>query len=277
MEWKKLYFYLSDLKKINEDDFSLKEGVPINIFISSKIKPNCSKSSVLSSYLNSLKFPDGIRFLDLKRFKKTYLPLIKEKFTDKKELNLIQDKFTQEIFNIISLKNMDVKSREFSNSFNCIFSEIFNKIYSHSKANETILICQSLENGSMEFLIYDNGIGFKNSLKKETEIEALNSAVFKMESSTKNLERGRGLQTLKSFCLNKYSNGEFLVISNDSYSYMSKDKNGILKETKNLPFNIKGVCICLRINNLKEIDFKDIQEIMLYNLDNYLQENNLLD
>ena len=54
------------------------------------------------------------------------------------------------------------------------------------------------------------------------------------------------------------------------------NKNIISKETKSLPFDIKGVCICLRINNLKEIDFKELQEIIFYNLDNYLQENNLL-
>lgn len=270
MEPRALKFYLEEIKKVKNSNFILREGTPFNILVSSLINKNIITSSVVSHYLETLKFPYGCNSKQIfKRKKETYLPLVKVKVSDE-TISGELDIFTNAAYDLLNTNTNDIKP--------CIeiaLMEIFNNIRSHSKADKIKYIAQRWNDEYLEIAIYDNGVGFKETLHTLNEKDALENAVFKKKSCTGKENRGWGLQTLKVLVLNDEIKGEFLLVSNDNYCYVSKTGKKIDKKFDKFDFNIKGSMIILRLNNLTKSDFNVIYDIML-EPDEYVYKNNLL-
>lgn len=268
---KTLRFYLDEIKTINSEEFVLREAVPFNILVSSLVRTDVECSSEVRHYLDVLKFPKGSNSKQITlRKKETYLPLVNINVSSE-SISGELDIFTKEVYHLI---NSEVENLE-----PCIeiaLMEIFNNIRSHSKADKISYLAQRWFDDKLEFAIYDNGVGFKETLKTLNEKEALEKAVFKKQSSTGDINRGWGIQTLKVLVLNEEIKGEFLLISNDTYCYINKEEDKVHKEIDKIDFNIKGSMIILRLNNLTTTNFEKIRDFMLVP-DEFVVQNNLLD
>jgi len=271
MRPKPLRFYLEELKKISNPDFVLRVAVPLNILMTMLKNSEVIKSGVVESYLQTLGFPKGRNSSAIaSRITENYLPLVRVAI-DETNISEQLDILTENFYKLLETEKEDIRP--------CIemaLSEVFNNLREHSKATEISYVAQKWENDNLEFALHDNGRGFKASLNTDTESEALNLAVFGMKSGTGNSERGRGLQLLKVLTLNDEVQGEFLLISNDSYSYITFCDGVSQKESGSLGFSIDGSMIILRLNHLSGTNFDKIYDIML-EPDDYVRQNNLLD
>ncbi|MCA9486326.1 hypothetical protein H6501_05160 [Candidatus Woesearchaeota archaeon] len=267
---KSLKFYLDEMKHLNEDDLVWREAVPFNIIMFLLLKKEVLKASVLESYLKTLGFPscktsDALTL----RIKETYLPLIKIECCDE-TLSSENDILTKAFYDLLSSSNENIRE--------CVelaLVEVFNNLRDHSKASSVVYTAQKWNDDILEFALYDNGRGFQESLKAESELIALQKAILEKASGTNDPERGRGLQVLKTLVLNKEVLGEFLLISNDSYCYMSTSDLEPNIIGGQLPFSIWGSLLVLRLNNLLKTDFSKIYEIML-EPDDFVLKNNLI-
>ena len=67
-----------------------------------------------------------------------------------------------------------------------------------------------------------------------------------------------------------------LIVSNNSYCYASNRNGKFEKELDNFNFNINGTLIVLRLNNIDKVDFKKLYDIMLFEIQDFVYKNNLL-
>ena len=234
--------YLANQKDgvVDEKNYSLSFYVG-----NQKIKIPVGKNQI--SYLKTVGFP-GINGSEFTPIKKTYTPLIK---TIKEEDKHIMDKsFIDYILSDIA----EISDFHFRSVLMTVFGEIIENIKEHSQYSNRFLFCQKWNN-SLQIAILDDGIGFKGSLNKEDEAEALDLAVCNRISCRKNYEDagiGLGLQHLKASVLNDEVKGEFCAVSNRNYIHFGD--NG-LKKGK-LDFSCNGVLIALIFNNLDSADFE---------------------
>ena len=267
---KPLQFYLNEIKNITSDEFILREATPFNVLLSSIVNKNIQTASEVDHYLETLKFPTGCSSKQIsKRKKETYLPLVNINVSSE-NISSELDIFTKEIYELLNAHCENLKP--------CIeiaLMEIFNNIRSHSKAKNVKYLAQRWFDEHLEFVIYDDGVGFKETLQSPSESDALEKAVYKKQSCTGDENRGWGIQTLKALVLNNQIKGEFLIISNDTYSYISNRYNQIKKDEGSFDFNIKGSMVILRLNYLSKANFENIYGMML-EPDKFVQENNLL-
>ena len=185
--------------------------------------------------------------------KRTYFPLIRinkeEYYSEIEEL----------LFKYVSQNIMKISDSDFRSLLESVFGELIANIRQHSNYSNLFLFCQKWNN-SLQIAILDDGIGFKGSLDKEDEAEALDLAVYKGISRKKEENgRGYGLQHLKASVLNDEVKGEFCAISNKDYIHFGD--NG-LKKGK-LDFSCNGVLICLGFKNLGTADFRKAYETTL--------------
>jgi hypothetical protein len=123
----------------------------------------------------------------------------------------------------------------------------------------------------VELVIFDNGVGFMQSLECESEIEALVNAIEHGFTARKDSRTGgQGLQTLKRMTLNQITCGEFLVMSNDCIHLTCWRDGKEEKEIFSMPFSICGSLIAIRINNTTG-DFQNVYDNMLN--PRYVREN----
>lgn len=228
---------LSQFESIEEVvlDFSNFRFAPpmLSVFFASLID-NCKGSSNVAglSYLNTIKFPDGLSCengtcsVELNRYQgRTYLPLVRLSLQGGKTLVEDRNALISNVFRLIR-EQTKVPANVF-NAIAYLIDEPTCNIIDHSRANHGWLSAQYYQGGDyLDICIADSGRGLLNSYREydgeknfsyiTTHKGAIEAALKGM--STKHLiERGFGIHTSKRL-LEQGLKGDYILLTGDAFS-----------------------------------------------------------
>lgn len=202
--------------------------------------------SNISSYLETVCFPQGVS--DEKAFEqtKTYIPITKIPVEDTFTLENLERLFGNKL--LVHLENPN----RVTDALKYMLGEIITNIQEHSKAKWGWLFAQYFRTKEvLEVIILDTGEGFRKPYEKVfdktfSDREAIEFAL--QGKSIKGSERGYGLRTTRDLVTQSAFLGSFLVISGACAYYADKKK-----ETFRTWENTwDGAIIILRMNLPKE-------------------------
>ena len=198
------------------------------------------------SYLNAIKFPDGINsvsaFQKEMQLKKNYMPisvLLKDKEPDREQL--------ESLFSGMILKVLDSVLGT-SNAVYYPIAELVTNIFEHSKQKSGFIFGQFYpKKNYLDICIADRGRGFAATYKQELGLDVSDSEaivkVMKGKSTKPSKERGYGVRTSKRVVC-EAMNGEFVILSGSSALVSAKKSERLVS----LPgFHWQGVIVAYRI------------------------------
>lgn len=192
----------------------------------------------VSSYLKTIKFPNGISLLKDGLKNKNYTPI----YNFGKEFLPVDDFLTVVKNNIESFEYIEYP-------FSLTVSELFDNIIEHSKSEKNFIISQYYPlKKYLESCIIDNGIGLRQTyLEKNIECLSDEKAIelaLSGESTKPGNERGCGLNMIiKIIC--EGLKGEVLLVSGSSLAFFKESKTPNLLNLDN--FSWKGLIVAFRI------------------------------
>lgn len=170
------------------------------------------------------------------------------------ELNDTIENESQKLANVLCQSDNNMKQL-----FSYIIREILRNTPEHSESNQAIICAQYWKNGKAEIAILDEGIGIKNSLRKNavhreyisTDLDALESAVQPGISQAFSPDRmnrsenawsnsGFGLYIASEIC--KRLDGEFWMVSGNNAIRLNQYK------TTTFETSFKGTAIGIKLN-----------------------------
>lgn len=209
---------------------------PITAHINSKKEINFKilnpKKSNVTTYLETIKFPQTNQDVKVKTSKKTYCPLYEIKNEMLGENYEIIDLLKEVIINKYDLKNN-------INTFLLVLDELMCNIQEHSKSNFNCIQAQKYDE-NLAISIVDSGISIpknyiNNGLRSFNSDLELLELVFKGISTKKEKERGTGIPNTYNLVCNAL-NGSLLIISrkagfiktpNEDIKFFDLDELGI--------------------------------------------------
>ena len=250
---KSLIRILQNFQKENFIDFSKIDWIqpilllPLSAFIDKNNFKYKNISSIISDYLNIIKFPEGVDNKNtfqriLQSSSKTYTPIIKLKNNNTKDREDFKNLFFEKLFQFLP-KNQEKDNK---NSYWLPLSELITNIFEHSGENFGYTLLQYYPNKKvLEVCIVDTGKGFSENYKQHqninlSDIEAIREAL--KGNSTKGEERGYGLRTSKDL-ITKGMQGEFILISGEALYFADSKKEQIFP----FPINWQGVIVSYRV------------------------------
>ncbi len=192
-----------------------------------------------ASYLQIIRFPEGIDKLDGLSLQGTYIPIIHlhlknlDRNTLSTQLNMLHSKFL-ELLRLKVIADESFIELITNNTFGFLLGEIMDNIEEHSDAENIYLFAQYWpKNNSCEVCILDDGVGLLGSLKKagrdvSDSADALKKILEKgLSSKTEygDIMRGMGIKYTRAAITNKEINGEFFIMSG-SAAFLHSAKSG---------------------------------------------------
>lgn len=206
------------------------------------------KDNYIKSYLETLKFPNGVSSInDCKIIKNTYCPLFEIKNEYLGDDNEILDIFRKIIITPFK-QNKNIQA------FLFFLDEIMCNIKEHSESNFNLIQAQKY-NQNLAISIVDTGISipksYENNFKGfDNDIEAL-KFVFR-GISTKNKDRGTGLPNTFKLITRGFK-GSILIISRGAGVYKLKNSNEInFFSLDDLELSFKGTILNFDIPLIEE-------------------------
>lgn len=222
----------------------------------------------LAGYLNTIKFPEGIDFQNVKLnqldklfkpyYDKTYIPIV----CFPTGLTLAENKMRENVLTAVNtlLKNQLNLKGQLLTAICYMIDELTQNVVDHSKSEKGIIFAQYYPSKNyMDLCIADYGNGlfqtYKDSDKhapKNTE-EAMNYAVF--GKSTKNIpeSRGFGISTSREMLV-KGLKGKFFLMSDDTFYIQSQDRQEVIVLPNKITY--KGCYVAMRIPILDNEQFQ---------------------
>lgn len=214
-----------------------------------------------SSYLQTIRFPEGIQKIDAIAQNKTYLPII--------HLDLSHSISSEEVDKLLGalsskylelLKNNIVSDPKFlelltNNTFGLLLTEMFDNIKEHSQAKHVYLFAQYwAKNDSCEICIVDDGQGLYNSLKKagrdvndsEDALRKILETGLSAKDEFGEINRGTGIRSTRAALTSKEIHGEFFIMSGDAAFLHSTSEGEKFVRLSNYDWN--GTIVMLRFN-----------------------------
>lgn len=205
--------------------------------------------SGLGSYLQTVRFPDGVDQIGGFQTGQTYLPIAR--FATKSIPHLEQ--FTNHFAQLV-LQSLGPVGKHLRNAWFYTIAELVTNIAEHSRSSLGWLHAQYWPaKGFLDAVVLDQGRGFRKAYedahgKTYTHQEAIRRAL-EGHSVKDDVERGKGLRTTKALVTQSPINGKFLIISGNCGYYADAKKQTWL----NLGvWQWNGVIIALRINRVSE-------------------------
>lgn len=226
-----------------------------------------------ATYLQVIRFPEGINKLDGLSLEGTYIPIIHLRLKDynkkelSKQLSMLHSKFL-ELLRLKVIADPSFIELITNNTFGFLLGELIDNIEEHSNAENLYLFAQYwTKNNSCEVCIMDDGIGLLGSLKNagrdvNDSADALKRILEKgLSSKTEygNIMRGTGIKYTRAAITNKEINGEFFIMSGEA-SFLHSAINGenFINFKK---YFWQGTLVMLRLN----------RPIATFNLYNYVK------
>lgn len=243
-----LYRNLSILKSLKSgENVSLESGfirpfslLPLCAYafennISLAVSPSSSADS--KSYLATIKFPSGIRAINIKKEKtSSYVPITRiTRKDDESSLNNLLDDFSKLVS---SASDDEVVRCCLRDHFNYALSELAENYREHSFSENLWLFVQKFNNSrELEFCIVDNGIGIRERFNRaniqfKDDLEAVKSAVdgvsAKAPFSELKGDQGHGLADTIRLITKTPLNGKIIFISGNAFYNISSGNNSVL-------------------------------------------------
>lgn len=248
------------LIEIKEIDFTTPLSItPVAALINKKsLKHNYRGEN--SSYLKTIRFPEGIEAIKLRRTRRTYLPIIHLTLLglDEIEMSRKLGELNSKYLNL--LKENVIADRVFiervtENTFGLLFQEMLDNIQEHADAENVYLFAQYWpKNNACEFCLLDDGKGLYGSLKKagrdvkdsEDALKKILETGLSAKTEYGEVKRGTGIRTTRALITNKEMNGEFLIMSGNVAFLHSSQRREIFFRLKNYDWH--GTLIIGRLN-----------------------------
>jgi len=219
--------------------------LPLSAYIS-VTKSAYQADGNVQSYLNAIKFPDGINsvsaFQKGIQLQKNYIPisvLLKDKGSDRERLESLFSSMIHEVLDSVPGT---------SNAVYYPITELVTNIFEHSKQKRGYIFGQFYpKKNYLDICIADQGRGFATTYKQELGLDISDSEaivkVMKGKSTKPSKERGYGVRTSKRVVC-EVMNGEFVILSGSSALVSAKTSERLVS----LPsFSWQGVIVAYRI------------------------------
>lgn len=201
-----------------------------------------SSTTAISSYLNTIKFPNGISSVDTLQQTKNYIPIGLLQRQSSVGRERLETAFLQLLSTVIG------DTPESRNAIYYPISELTTNIFDHSKSDTGWILAQWYPKKKfIDLCIVDRGRGLKNTYGDELGLDLTNEqAILKALqgiSTKKEKERGYGIRTSKNVVC-KALGGSFTLISGDTAFLAEQHSEKLVHMPE---FNWQGVIISYRI------------------------------
>lgn len=213
-----------------------------------------------SSYLNTIRFPEGVAKIIRTTHEKTYLPIIHlllnrlNKAESSRKLGELNSQY------LGLLKQNVIADPQFlklvtDNTFGLLFEEMLDNVQEHSEAENVYLFAQYWKkNNACEFCLLDDGQGLFGSLKRagrdvknsEDALRKILEEGLSAKTEYGQIKRGTGIRNTRRLITNKEIRGEFFILSgNAAFLHSSTEGEKLFELTS---YFWRGTLVMGRLN-----------------------------
>lgn len=212
------------------------------------------------SYLNTIRFPEGINEIEKIAIRKTYLPIIHLKLEGYSREDMTRNLGSLHTKYLELLKTNIVADQRFlelitNNTFGFLLGELFDNIEEHSKAKNVYLFAQYWPKlNSCELCLIDDGVGLLGSLKKagrdvqdsEDALRKILDTGLSAKTEFGDTKRGTGIKNTRASITNREINGEFFIMTGDIAFFHSASQGQKFFKLSN--YDWRGTIVMLKLN-----------------------------